>query len=130
MASAKKIINKMYLIDLTNSRKVLEYIHNHKGIIEKTISLFRNNIEVFTKIFGPPNGRFKGESISEMWIREFKGKKFVIFSGKKRGSSYEIEFDDIDNFITNDPFGDLCVEFLDTLLTKMKSIGVNLENTQ
>ena len=107
-------------IDFMNSKKARDYIFDTSKPPQRLHLFFGNNIKNFTKIYSNPNGTYTGERRSYYWIIDFKDRKIVIFSGTVRGTSYEVIGSSIDNFIKDDPLGDLLVEFLKDLEDKLE----------
>lgn len=109
-------------VDFMNSSKVRDYIFEKKKT-DRIITFFGNNIKEFKRIYGEQNGMFTGERRSYYWIVDFKDKQIVIFSGSVRGSSYEVVCnEDINNFHSEDSYGDILVDFLKELEIKLKEI--------
>lgn len=100
-------------IPVENYRRVLDYL---VGDIKRNFRLSRKLKDEFTKIFGKHNTIYRGEFLNYVWIIQFQGEIFEIFTSN-RGTTFEI----VDNY--SDGKIDLCIDFLkkiDDLIIKLE----------
>jgi len=74
-------------IPVENYESVLQFICDS---IEKSIRLTKYLKEELTQIFGKHNTRFKGEFFYYVWIVEFDGEIFQIFTANGKGTQFAI----------------------------------------
>ena len=100
---------------IENYRRVLSYL---VGNIKRSIRLTKKLNDELTILFGKHNTTFRGEFFHRIWIVEFKGETFNIYSSN-RGTSIEIvaNYDDDKSFI--------CIEFIKTLEEMILKIEKN-----
>ena len=72
-------------------------VENYKGVLQficddvkRSIKLTTYLKEELTQIFGKHNTRFKGEFFYYVWIVEFEGEIFQIFTANGKGTQFSI----------------------------------------
>lgn len=74
-------------VSVENYDGVLQFICNN---IERSIVLTTYLKKELTQIFGKHNTIFKGEFFYYVWIIEFEGEIFQIFTAKGKGTQFSI----------------------------------------
>lgn len=103
-------------VQVEHYRDVLFYICDdiHRSI--RLTSYMKNEL---TNIFGKHNTRFKGEYYYYVWIVNFKGSVFNIYTNANKGTTFALVLSDC-----NEDKSELCIEFL----TEIDNILINIEN--
>ena len=93
------LMNKNIIkIDNSNIDEESTRVENYVGVLQyicddvkRSIKLTTYLKEELTQIFGIHNTRFKGEFYYYVWIVEFDGEIFQIFTANGKGTQFEIE---------------------------------------
>jgi len=97
--------------DLMNNYLVREFLHQENHIPRMFALLTNNKDRLFRKL-GKHSGTFRSEYLHYIWIIEFEGHTFHLFTGNK-GTSYELIRDGAgESFAYDEELGKLCVRFL------------------
>ena len=101
-------------------------VENYKGVLQFICDDFKRSIklttylkEELTKIFGKHNTRFKGEFFYYVWIVEFGGETFQIFTAKGKGTQFSIVAE------YKDDKSKVCIDFL----KKMEELLDSVDNS-
>jgi hypothetical protein len=84
-AKSKKI--NTGFIPVENFKGILGYICDS---LKRSIRLSKCLKEELTEIFGEHNTRFRGEFFYYVWIVEFEGETFSIFTASGKGTQFSI----------------------------------------
>lgn len=95
------IINTSQSVE--NYKNVLQFICDD---VDRSINLTKYVKDELTQLFGKNNTRFKGEYFYYVWIVEFEGEIFQIFTDKSKGTQYCI----VANY--EDDKSKVCINFL------------------
>ena len=84
-------------IDSKDISKKVVAVENFKGVLryicadtKRSITLTTYLKEEFTQLFGKHNTRFRGEFFYYVWIVEFDGEIFNIFTANGKGTQFSI----------------------------------------
>jgi len=115
----KSTINKINLnsIRIENFRDVLFYICDD---VQRSLVLSGYLKKELTRIFGKHNTRYKGEFYYYIWILEFEGYVFEVYTAPVKGSSISIlNTENKDLAIT-------CIRFLSKLEDLLKDVSEDI----
>jgi len=121
--SSNKNINK---VDSDYIDKNSVAVENYGGVlhficanIDRSIKLTTYLKDELTKIFGKHNTRFRGEFFYYVWIVEFEGEIFQIFTANGKGTSFSIVGKH------NDNKSKVCIDFLTKMEELLNMTSVN-----
>ena len=100
-------------VAVENYKGVLQYIC---GDVQRSIKLTTYLKNELTELFGKHNTRFRGEYFYYVWIVEFDGEIFQIFTANGKGASISI----VANY--EDDKSTVCINFLRKLEEMLDSI--------
>jgi hypothetical protein len=87
-------------------------VENYKGVLQYICSDVNRSIKLtkylkneLTQIFGKHNSRFRGEFLYYVWIVEFDGEVFQIFTNSNKGTGFSIIGDGQEK-------SSVCIDFL------------------
>jgi len=87
----------------------------------KLHSILKDNRKTFKKILGKPDTYWKGsEFYFHVWIREFKGEKFLILTAKGKGTCIEICNTTLENVNKK---SSIIIEFIENLLNNIQTLS-------
>ena len=101
-------------VPVENYRGVLEFMC---GDVKRSVKLTTYLKEELTQIFGKHNTRFKGEFFYYVWIVEFNGEIFQIFTANRKGTQFSI------NGKNEDYKSKVCINFLKKMEELLDSVG-------
>jgi len=111
-------------INDNNIDKNANPIENYKGVLQyicadvkRSIKLTTYLKEELTQIFGKHNTRFKGEFYYYVWIVEFEGEIFQIFTANGKGTQFSI----LAKY--EDDKSNVCINFLRKMGELLDSVG-------
>ena len=85
--------------------------------VDKHLRLFRDNRKYFRKLFGVPDTHWRSLGFYyHVWIREFKGEKFILLSAIGKGTCIEICDTSIKDI---DKKSEVIMSFIEDLLSKL-----------
>jgi hypothetical protein len=120
MKSAIKKVEKLILPStspISNNPNILKYLVDNQLLSyrENKKNLSRNMIEELTIVFGKHNKCLRLVFMTKIWILEYKGFNFFVYTAKNKGTTIELQenYDDI----RNGKHEDIIIEFLDQLYT-------------
>ncbi len=103
-------------LPVMNNRRILNWLVDcqTKAFQDKKKSLTTVLINELTNLFGAPNRSMRLEYMTKVWVLEYHGITFNVFSANKKGTGIEVAGIDFEQLRTGEK-ADEIIEFLEKL---------------
>ena len=113
--------------DIYNCHELRTWLYgNYKSYtkFEDSCLLTKDNRKDFRTLYGKPDATWTGEFRFSVWIREFKGEKFIVLTAKTKGTCIEIA--NTSPCIDINEKASVIIAFVKSVLVSLKRIGAKI----